>query len=290
MRRKKIRSFCPFCGSRTVIRDEEGVPRDYCPPCGQFFYENPLPVAACIVVAERKILLVKRGKKPYRGKWCLPTGFAETGESIEQAALRELKEETGIQGRVLGLVDADSQKNYLYGDLIFITFEVEPTRGKLLRGGDSAAVRYIPIGEIPKLAFRSHEKAVQIYLKSKAESWAIVDSFSQAVGDGAKREKRNLLSDRLLQLIEKNSDRIAQNWVEEVTRSQSTRGYHHLDRDKLVRRVGRVLSQFGKWLGGFHSDEEIRGLYRNLGKERRKEGIRLSELVSALNLTKKQIW
>ncbi len=290
MKTKKRRSFCPYCGNQVETREEEGIPRDFCASCHQFFYENPLPVVSCILMAERKILLVKRGKKPYRGKWCLPTGFAETGESIEQAALRELEEETGIRGRILGLIDADSQKNYFYGDLIFITFEVEPVGGELARGGDSVAAQYVTIEKIPKLAFRSNDKAVKMHLRNKAESWAIVDSFSRAIDEGGKRKKKNLLSDHLLDLIENNSDRIAQNWVEEITRSQSTSGYHHLDQDKLLQRVNRVLSQFRKWLGGFHRDKEIRDLYRKLGSERRKEGIRLSELVSALNLTKKHIW
>ena len=66
---------------------------------------------------DRETLLVKRAKDPFRGMWCFPIGFAETGESIEDAALRELKEEAGIEGRITQLVDVDSHRNPFYGEL-----------------------------------------------------------------------------------------------------------------------------------------------------------------------------
>lgn len=59
------------------------------------FYDNPLPVASSIVVRDRQLLLVRRRFMPKAGEWCLPMGFAEAGESIEAAALRELKEVAG---------------------------------------------------------------------------------------------------------------------------------------------------------------------------------------------------
>jgi len=74
--------------------------RDFCPCCNSYFYENPLPVVSSILESSRQILLVKRGRPPSKGLWCLPSGFAEAGESIEEAALRELKEETGIKGKL----------------------------------------------------------------------------------------------------------------------------------------------------------------------------------------------
>ena len=96
--KQKIRIFCPHCGSRIVKKDEEGTERDFCTGCDIFFYDNPLPVVSSIYVSDRSILLVKRGKRPYKGMWCLPTGFAEAGESIEDAALRESKKSRGSGG------------------------------------------------------------------------------------------------------------------------------------------------------------------------------------------------
>ena len=94
----KKRTHCSFCGEKISQRKEGDILRDYCASCDTFFYKNPLPVVSSIVVVDRELLLVKRKYEPHIGEWCLPSGFAETGESIQGAALRELEEETGIKG------------------------------------------------------------------------------------------------------------------------------------------------------------------------------------------------
>ncbi|HRT27647.1 MAG TPA: NUDIX hydrolase [Syntrophales bacterium] len=289
--KRQPKRFCSLCGGVTVTRREDNVPRSYCETCGVFFYENPLPVVSTILLSDRKILLVKRGKKPYRGMWCLPTGFAEAGESIEDAALRELEEETGMRGSIVGLVDLGSAENYYYGDLLFVTFEVEATGGRLARGGDADTVRYFPLDRIPRLAFTSNKKAIEAFIRSKADAWAILDSFNLAVTEGtAGKKKKNLLSDRLIEVIEKNADRIARLWLEDVTTNHSTAGYHHVDRDDLFNRAYGIISQFGRWLGGYYRDQDIRNFYTELGRERHQAGFKLSEVLSAQSLLKKHIW
>jgi 8-oxo-dGTP diphosphatase len=289
--KKKTRNFCTHCGKRIALREEEGTPRDYCPTCKIFFYENPLPVASSLLVEDRRVLLVKRGRNPYRGKWCLPTGFAEIGESIEEAAIRELAEETGVQGRIVKLVDADSQANYFYGDLLFVTFEVKAVGGRLAHGGDSAGVKYFPVEKIPQLAFRANAKAVRAYIDGESQSWAIEDSFRSSVEPTGPRQKRKvLLSDRLLHLVETHADQIARKWHRDVLQSKSTVHYHTLGNDQLFSRVDEVLAHFGKWLGGYYSDRTVQDFFVALGRERKREGFKLSEVLSALSLTKKHIW
>jgi len=292
---KRKRLYCPHCGGDIRREWEEDVERDFCAACRTFFYENPLPVVSVILLsADREILLVKRGRRPYRGRWCLPTGFVESGESIETAALRELAEETGLRGRVAGLVDVDSGRNSFYGDLIFLTFEAEAEgeTGPPQSGGDTVAARYFPLGGLPRLAFPANNRAVERFVAAKADYWAIVDSFSLAAGgDGATGGRNtNLLSDRLVRVIEVNAELISRLWIEEVTTSRSTPGYHHFDRQRLFRRVHTILSQFGKWLGGGYDDRDIQAYYTDMGRERRREGFRLGEILSALSLIKKHLW
>jgi len=292
---KRKRLYCPHCGGAICREWEEDVERDFCTACRTFFYENPLPVVSVIMLsANREILLVKRGRRPYRGRWCLPTGFVESGESIETAALRELTEETGLRGRIAGLVDVDSGRNSFYGDLIFLTFEAEAEgeTGPPQSGGDTVAARYFPLGGHPRLAFPANNRAVDRFVAAKADYWAIVDSFSlAAVGDGTTVGRdTNLLSDRLVRVIEANAELISRLWIEEVTTSRSTPGYHHFDRQRLFRRVHTILSQFGKWLGGGYDDRDIQAYYTDMGRERRREGFRLGEILSALSLIKKHLW
>jgi 8-oxo-dGTP diphosphatase len=289
---KKKRAFCAYCGSQLTREMEENVLRDFCGTCKTFFYENPLPVVSVIMLADREILLVKRGRRPYRGKWCLPTGFVESGESIEAAALRELEEETGIQGRIVNLVDVDSGANAFYGDLIFLCFEAEMSGGSLRAGGDTVAARYFPIEKIPRLAFPANNRAVQTFIRNKSDYWAIADSFSlTAVSvDSTAGKKQNLLSDQLVKVIEDNATPISRIWIADVTSNHSTPSYHHYDRKRLFLRVHTILSQFGKWLGGGYNDQDIHDYYTDMGRERRREGFNMGEILSALSLIKKHIW
>ena len=129
---------------------------------GAIAYENPLPVAAAVVTNERgEVLLVRRARHPMKGMWCLPCGFAEKDEQIEEAALRELEEETHLRGRVVRLLDAVTARNYFYGNLVMITFEVGNVSGAPAPGDDAAEVRYFPPDRIPPLAFPCQEQAIQ---------------------------------------------------------------------------------------------------------------------------------
>lgn len=290
MKRGK-KHFCHACGGPTSLKTEDGSTRDFCPACNLFFYENPLPVVSTIVTEDRRVLLVKRGKKPYRGFWCLPTGFAEVGESIEEAALRELTEETGIEGRILSLVDVQSYKSRFYGDLIFITFEVERTGGDLQPGSDTVLARYFPLDQMPRLAFPSNRDAMKRYMSNKAEYWAIVDSFSISLGSEIPvAPRRNLLSDKLVNVIEENAETIVRRWMNDVLTNPSTAGYRQLDRSRLFGDIRRMLSRFGNWLGGVYKDSDIRDYYTAFGWESHRNGVALSNVLSALSLVKKHLW
>jgi ADP-ribose pyrophosphatase YjhB (NUDIX family) len=274
-----------------VIRQEAGVDREYCEPCNQFFYDNPIPVASNIVLKERELLLVKRKLEPGKGLWCLPMGFAETGETIEDAALRELKEEAGISGKITGFVNVESGLSKTYGDLLFLTFETEWMEGELQPGDDAQKAMFFPFDGLPELAFSSNINAIEVYLRSKEELWSILDSFTRSFGsENATCKAGDFLSDKLIRLIEENAEVITGKWLRDVKSSKSTPTYANHDPESSLARNKLVLSQFGKWLGGYYSDNDIRKLYRNLGRERQKEGFSLSELVSALSLTRKHIW
>ncbi|GAB4343225.1 MAG: hypothetical protein Kow0089_18840 [Desulfobulbaceae bacterium] len=285
------RRFCHFCGGTVEIRPENGVPREYCAACDKYFYENPLPVVSAIVVEDRRVLLVKRANEPSRGEWCLPSGFAESGEKITEAALRELAEETGVEGRIVQLLDVDSVHSSMYGDLLFLTFEVERTGGRVQAGDDAEEARFFPLDDHPPLAFPSNTKALQTYIEEKREYWAIVDSFTLAAEDEKLLAiRRRLLSDKLIELIEDHSEAIAGKWMEDVRSNRSTPTFHDFDQELLYQRVFLVISHFGQWLGGSYRGQDIASYYQALGRERKREGFALSEVVSALTLIKKHIW
>ena len=85
---------CHYCGSQYT--QVESFPRT-CPACGQQVWSNPLPVAVVAVRAEGGVIIIKRGIEPAKGKWALPGGFLETGETWQEGSCREVYEETGLR-------------------------------------------------------------------------------------------------------------------------------------------------------------------------------------------------
>jgi len=205
--------------------------------------------------------------------------------------LRELKEETGIKGRIVALADVDSTKNYFYGDLIFLTFEIEQTGGTLMAGDDATDARYFSIDNTPPLAFSSNTKAIKTFIRNKSEIWAIMDSFSGTVlMKGPRESKKNLLSDKLVDVIDKNADLMADRWIDDVTTNKTTPHYHEESGEKLRKRFIEDARQYVQWLTGKSEDKQVKEHYRNLGARRKREGYSLSELLSALSLIRKHIW
>ncbi|MEN8226150.1 MAG: NUDIX domain-containing protein [Bacteroidota bacterium] len=285
------RTYCSACGGNLSRKDEAGISRDFCSKCNTFYYDNPLPVAANIVMRDREILLVKRKNPPFAGLWCLPMGFAESGESIETAALRELAEETGIQGKIVDMVDVESGDSDMYGDLLHLTFEVEWTGGDLMAGDDASALDFFPFDKLPEMAFSSNVIAIEKYIASKEEYWAILDSFCRSVGlKESSHDVSDFLSDYLVRLIEKNADVITGRWLEAVSSAKSTPSYAKFNPETSFSRHKDIIRHFSKWLGGKYSDKEFKKFFRKLGDVRRAEDFALSEVLSALSLSRKHIW
>lgn len=290
----KKRIFCNFCGGELGTDNLDGKERQVCYGCERVYYENPLPVASVIIANhEREILLVRRAKEPFINMWCCPIGFAETGESIEGAALRELKEESGVEGRIVQLIDVGSHTNPFYGELLIVTFEAEKTGGKERAGDDASEARYFPVMNLPKLAFDSQEKALQKFIELKKDLWSIHDSFETFV-ESTVTNKINypveLLSDELADAVQKNSKKIVNLWLDDIKTNPSTKRYRDIKRKDLFGRAMVIMGQFGAWLRKEKSEGEFTSFYYGLGKERREGGVPLEEVISSLSLLKKHIW
>jgi 8-oxo-dGTP diphosphatase len=119
-------------------------------------YENPLPSSAAFVRNDRgEILLVKRGVEPGKGEWALPSGFIEVDETPAKACIRELKEETGLDGRIQRLLGVYSQKSSMYKNVIIVAYLVQAD-GILRPGSDSVSAEYFTPDRLPDIAFPSH--------------------------------------------------------------------------------------------------------------------------------------
>jgi ADP-ribose pyrophosphatase YjhB (NUDIX family) len=279
--------FCGQCGATLVERIVDARTRQVCPACGTIAYLNPLPVASALVLNEkREVLLVRRSREPQRGQWCLPIGFAELGETIAEAAQRELREEAGIEGRILRLLDVDSYESDFYGDLLIVTYEFEKTGGSERPGDDAEATAYFPIDALPKLAFSANRRAVHVCRDLHADEWAIRDSFASL----QETNPAAMVSDALVEVLHNHAEEIAALWLADVRQSLTTPSYHRADAEDLRCNAVTALAQFGRWLGSGQAEGEVRAFYRKLGRRRHSEGFGLHEVLSSLMLLRKHIY
>ena len=160
MQRKELK-FCPYCAGRFERKDVQGRERLVCTGCGEIYYQNPLPAATALVVNQHnQLLLGIRAIEPAKGEWGLPGGFIEMGETMEQAALRELKEETGLVGEILSFIGCFSQESRFYGSIIIFGYRVEAVDGHLQAGDDVEDLVYFDLDSLPPVAFEAHRKLI----------------------------------------------------------------------------------------------------------------------------------
>jgi 8-oxo-dGTP diphosphatase len=165
---KKPKRFCPLCGEKLERISHDGRMRLYCRTCDTIHYENPLPATAAVVLdRDEQLLLVKRGMEPGKGEWCLPGGFVEMDESPSEGILRELREETGLKGKVDKLIDVVYEDSPFYGPLIIIGYQITPRGGALQAGDDAVEVQYFPLVNLPRVAFNSHQTIINKMRKNR---------------------------------------------------------------------------------------------------------------------------
>ena len=97
--------FCPLCGSELAPVEVGGKARLKCssPSCDYVFWDNPVPVVAAIVERDGLVVLARNRAWP-ENRFALIAGFLEKGETPEAGALREVREELGLEGQIAGFV------------------------------------------------------------------------------------------------------------------------------------------------------------------------------------------
>jgi 8-oxo-dGTP diphosphatase len=124
----------------------------------QNLWKKPWVTADGIVVIEGQVVLIKKGREPFKGMYALPGGIVEYGETAEECAVREFEEETGLRTRVLDLVGVYSAADRdPRGHFITLAFNLQPIGGLLYGGDDAAEALLFPLDRLPDMA-ADHKK------------------------------------------------------------------------------------------------------------------------------------
>ncbi|MEY4122943.1 MAG: hypothetical protein RLZZ457_1781 [Pseudomonadota bacterium] len=167
MLHRPLIKHCKSCGTAVAYRvpdDGDTRERAVCPSCHTIHYENPLNVVGTVPVWGDKVLLCKRNIEPRLGKWTLPAGFMELGETVAQGAARETVEEAGAQ---FEMQDLFSIMNVVRVGQVHFFFRAQLTSDQFDPGHETMEARLFAEHEVPwdEIAFRTVKETLQHYFE-----------------------------------------------------------------------------------------------------------------------------
>lgn len=154
--------FCTFCAEPLRPAGRHPV----CTGCGRVHHRDPKVGVGVVVLDEQgRLLLVRRGVDPGKGRWALPAGFVDAGEDPRHAAARETLEETGLEVEVGAVIDVypSTATGGHSGASFFLAFEAVAVGGTLAAADDALDAGFFDPQALPELAFTStRDAALQV--------------------------------------------------------------------------------------------------------------------------------
>jgi 8-oxo-dGTP diphosphatase len=145
----------------------------------RLYPDQPIVGIGAVIVHEGKILLEKRGNEPSKGKWSIPGGLVELGESPEQAVIREVKEETCLDVENPSLIDVVSnvdldEKGKVKYHYVIIDYLVHVKSGKLHAASDAAELRWVSFEEVDGYDLT---RSFRVFFRDNRERLEKADSY-----------------------------------------------------------------------------------------------------------------
>ncbi len=157
----KSYSFCPICAERLDKAIIDGRERMFCPSCAWVHYINPLPVAVAYTVNRKdELLVIRRAHEPAFKEWALPGGFLETGEEPHEGCLRELMEETSLEGKVDSLIGVYHRDVELYGSLLVVAYRIRVDIDAITINHELLDAGFYPRHLIPEVRIPLHRQII----------------------------------------------------------------------------------------------------------------------------------
>ncbi len=162
---------CRDCGAPVVYRlpdDGDTKQRAICTACQTIHYENPLNVVGTVPHLDDRVLLCKRNIEPRRGKWTLPAGFMELGETTQQGAARETDEEAGAEFEMQALFSVLSVPRV---GQVHLFYRARLLSDRFNPGHETQEARLFTEAEIPweEIAFRTVRETLRHYFEDRRQ-------------------------------------------------------------------------------------------------------------------------
>lgn len=162
--------YCSQCGSKISYRIPPGdnLPRFICDQCQTIYYENPKIVVGCIPEWDGRILFCRRAIEPQYGKWTVPAGYLENGETVAAGAGRETYEEAGA---TVQDIQPFAIFDLVFVGQIYLIFRSGLKHPGFKAGHESLDVRFFREEEVPwdELAFPVIRKALRLYFEDRSK-------------------------------------------------------------------------------------------------------------------------
>jgi 8-oxo-dGTP diphosphatase len=141
--------YCPHCANQLQPFSDGERLRSHCPICGWIHYINPTVGVAVVLINDGHILLGER----QRGGWCIPCGHVEWDKTVEEAAIREFAEETGLKVSLTNILTVQSSFHDPKHHTVGIWYLGKKLSGSLSPGGDLLRISSFSLDNIPPLKF-----------------------------------------------------------------------------------------------------------------------------------------
>lgn len=162
--------YCPICAAPLVLRllPTEDRPRLVCDR-GHILYVNPKVIVGVVPERRGRVLLMRRAIEPRCGAWTFPGGFMEIDETAEECAVRETREEVGVEVRLVGLLGVYSRPAPEAPGIVSVAYRGRVTGGEVSPGREALEARWFRPQEIPwdDLAYETTRWALRDWLKCR---------------------------------------------------------------------------------------------------------------------------
>lgn len=158
------------------FQERGGRERPVCPQCGFVQFRNPLPGVVVVIEQHGQVLLGKRAGSFGKGKWSLPQGYIEFEEDFLTAAIREVREETGLAVEIRSVLNVVSNRLSPQLHTLVIIVLARVTGGEARPGDDLQALAWFPItGPLPEMAFEADKAVICRFQESEFDEGLPVD-------------------------------------------------------------------------------------------------------------------